>query len=61
VPKVIDFGIAKATCQSLTEQMLFTHFAQMVGTPLYMRVNMRRLAKKLPFAVKEQTGSAVIS
>jgi serine/threonine protein kinase len=36
VPKVIDFGIAKATSQPLTERTLFTHFAQMVGTPLYM-------------------------
>jgi serine/threonine protein kinase/tetratricopeptide (TPR) repeat protein len=36
VPKVIDFGIAKATGQQLTEKTLFTHFAQMVGTPLYM-------------------------
>jgi tetratricopeptide (TPR) repeat protein len=36
VPKVIDFGIAKATGQRLAERTLFTHFAQMVGTPLYM-------------------------
>jgi eukaryotic-like serine/threonine-protein kinase len=36
VPKVIDFGIAKATTQSLTERTLFTQFAQMLGTPLYM-------------------------
>jgi serine/threonine protein kinase len=36
VPKVIDFGIAKATQQPLTERTLVTHFAQMVGTPLYM-------------------------
>ena len=36
VPKVIDFGIAKATGQPLTERTLFTGFAQMVGTPLYM-------------------------
>src|SRR5687767_2014117 len=36
VPKVIDFGIAKATGQQLTEMTLFTQFAQMVGTPLYM-------------------------
>ena len=36
VPKVIDFGIAKATGQQLTEKTLFTGFAQMVGTPLYM-------------------------
>jgi WD40 repeat protein len=36
VVKVIDFGIAKALGQSLTEKTLFTGFAQMVGTPLYM-------------------------
>src|SRR5882724_8622780 len=36
VPRVIDFGIAKATGQQLTEKTLFTNFAQMVGTPLYM-------------------------
>ncbi len=36
VPKVIDFGIAKATGQQLTEKTMFTGFAQMVGTPLYM-------------------------
>jgi serine/threonine protein kinase/Flp pilus assembly protein TadD len=34
--KVIDFGIAKALGQQLTEKTLFTGFAQMVGTPLYM-------------------------
>ncbi len=36
VVKVIDFGIAKATGQQLTDKTLFTHFAQMIGTPLYM-------------------------
>ena len=36
VPKVIDFGIAKATSQQLTEQSVHTGFAEMVGTPLYM-------------------------
>jgi serine/threonine protein kinase/WD40 repeat protein len=36
VPKIIDFGVAKATAQQLTEKTLFTNFAQMVGTPLYM-------------------------
>jgi hypothetical protein len=36
VPKIIDFGIAKATKQPLTERSLFTHFSQMIGTPLYM-------------------------
>ena len=37
VPKVIDFGIAKATGgQLLTEKTLFTAFEQFVGTPAYM-------------------------
>jgi WD40 repeat protein/serine/threonine protein kinase len=36
VPKVIDFGIAKATNQRLTEKTLFTEHRQMVGTPQYM-------------------------
>ncbi|HUG91799.1 MAG TPA: protein kinase [Planctomycetaceae bacterium] len=36
MPKVIDFGIAKATNGTLTDKTLFTHFAQLVGTPLYM-------------------------
>ncbi len=36
VPKVIDFGVAKAVGQQLTEKTLFTNFAQIVGTPLYM-------------------------
>lgn len=36
VPKVIDFGIAKATNQKLTERTLFTNYAQMIGTPAYM-------------------------
>src|SRR3989475_5751467 len=36
VPRVIDFGIAKATGQQLTDKTLFTNFSQMVGTPLYM-------------------------
>jgi WD40 repeat protein len=34
--KVIDFGIAKATQQRLTEKTLFTHFQQFIGTPAYM-------------------------
>ena len=36
MPKVIDFGVAKAIDQQLTEQTLFTQFAQMIGTSLYM-------------------------
>jgi serine/threonine protein kinase/tetratricopeptide (TPR) repeat protein len=34
--KVIDFGIAKALGQALTDKTVITGFAQMVGTPLYM-------------------------
>ena len=33
VPKVIDFGIAKATQQELTEQTIYTQYAQFIGTP----------------------------
>ncbi len=37
VPKVIDFGVAKATQQqSLTDLTVYTQFQQMIGTPLYM-------------------------
>ncbi len=36
VVKVIDFGIAKATQQQLTDMTLFTRFEQFVGTPLYI-------------------------
>ncbi len=35
-PKIIDFGVAKAISQRLTEHTLMTAFAQIVGTPLYM-------------------------
>jgi len=36
VPKVIDFGIAKAINQKLTEKTLFTRYAHIIGTPVYM-------------------------
>ena len=36
VPKVIDFGIAKATQQELTQKTVFTQFNQIMGTPAYM-------------------------
>ncbi len=36
VPKVIDFGIAKATQGRLTDHTLFTAFDQFIGTPAYM-------------------------
>jgi serine/threonine protein kinase/tetratricopeptide (TPR) repeat protein len=36
IVKVIDFGVAKATSGRLTDKTVYTAFAQMVGTPLYM-------------------------
>ncbi|MEA3211602.1 MAG: hypothetical protein QOE70_4659 [Chthoniobacter sp.] len=36
IPKVIDFGVAKAIQTRLTERTLFTRLEQMIGTPLYM-------------------------
>jgi serine/threonine protein kinase len=40
VPKVIDFGIAKATAGlQLTDKTIFTAFEQFIGTPAYMIPN----------------------
>jgi tetratricopeptide (TPR) repeat protein len=36
LPMVIDFGIAKATQQQLTDKTLFTEYHQLIGTPAYM-------------------------
>lgn len=36
IPKVIDFGIAKATDHRLTERTLFTKYGEFIGTPAYM-------------------------
>jgi len=36
IPKVIDFGVAKAVNQRLTERTLFTQHRQIIGTPEYM-------------------------
>ncbi len=36
VVKVIDFGVAKALGQQLTDKSIYTRFASMIGTPLYM-------------------------
>lgn len=36
VPMIIDFGVAKALTQSLTDRTLVTEQAQMIGTPEYM-------------------------
>ena len=36
MPKIIDFGVAKATSQRLTERTVFTELGQWIGTPEYM-------------------------
>src|SRR6185436_5526101 len=36
VPKIIDFGVAKATGQKLTERTMFTELGQVIGTVEYM-------------------------
>ncbi|MBA2115446.1 Serine/threonine-protein kinase PknB [Planctomycetes bacterium FF15] len=35
VVKVIDFGVAKAIHEPLTDKTIYTRFAQMIGTPMY--------------------------
>jgi serine/threonine protein kinase/WD40 repeat protein len=42
--KVIDFGIAKALGQQLTDKTLFTNFAQLMGTPIYMSPEQAQLS-----------------
>src|SRR4029077_16607278 len=45
VPKIIDFGIAKATTdQRLTNKTLFTAFEQFIGTPAYMSPEQAQLS-----------------
>ena len=36
VPKIIDFGVAKAISQRLTAETMFTHAGALIGTPEYM-------------------------
>ena len=43
VPKMIDFGVAKATSQQLTEKTMFTQFGQIVGTLEYMSPEQAKL------------------
>ena len=44
VPKIIDFGIAKATQGRLTDKTLFTNFRQFIGTPAYMSPEQAQLS-----------------
>src|SRR4030042_1269083 len=36
VPEILDFGVAKATAQSLTERTMYTELGMLIGTPEYM-------------------------
>jgi WD40 repeat protein/serine/threonine protein kinase len=56
MPKIIDFGVAKATGSSLTERTLFTAFDQFIGTPLYMSPEQAEL-----FGVDVDTRSDIYS
>ena len=44
-PKVIDFGIAKATQERLTDQTLFTAMGRLLGTPAYMSPEQAELGR----------------
>src|ERR1700733_4518906 len=43
IPKVIDFGVAKATAQKLTDRTMFTEFGQVIGTFEYMSPEQAKL------------------
>ena len=43
VPKIIDFGVAKATSQKLTEKTLFTEFGSIIGPLEYMSPEQAKL------------------
>jgi tetratricopeptide (TPR) repeat protein len=44
-PMVIDFGVAKAIDQKLTEKTIFTNFATLIGTPAYMSPEQAEMSK----------------
>ena len=43
VPKIIDFGVAKATAQTLTDLTVHTQLGVLIGTPAYMSPEQARL------------------
>jgi len=56
VPKVIDFGIAKATHEPLTDKTLYTRFHQFIGTPEYISPEQAEMSE-----VKVDTRSDIYS
>jgi serine/threonine protein kinase/tetratricopeptide (TPR) repeat protein len=46
VPKIIDFGLAKATGPRLTEETMFTEFGRVLGTPDYMSPEQADLSER---------------
>jgi len=46
IPKIIDFGVAKAISQPLTERTLFTEDSQLLGTPEYMSPEQSEMANE---------------
>ena len=44
VPKVIDFGVAKALSTSLTDRTIYSGFQSIIGTPLYMSPEQAKLS-----------------
>jgi serine/threonine protein kinase/formylglycine-generating enzyme required for sulfatase activity len=48
VAKIIDFGVAKATSQRLTEKTLHTEFGRAVGTPAYMSPELAEMSADEP-------------
>ena len=61
VPKIIDFGVAKAIDQQLTEQTMFTQFGSVIGTLEYMSPEQAELARSTSTHAATSTRSACCS
>jgi serine/threonine protein kinase len=61
VPKVIDFGVAKATQQAAHRLDVYTQFQQMIGTPLYMSPEQAEMTRSTSTRAATSTRSACCS